>query len=859
MEKLKIFFWYLTIPLIIFVFFKNLLENLFSIFIVNPIFSKIKPSFWLYDLLIVILITLFSIVNYKKIKNGARIPTKWIAIFITYLIIYVWYRYSNHPFSFSHITLSKDIKLLDIVNSIPFFILLLFLGEKMISSFKRKLNLKTNESSKVVQAEDFNFYGFAVDEPTIITKKEDLLSRMKFIEILSQLIINTESKNGSFPIGVVAPWGSGKTTFIRSLKLNLQKDVIVFELDVWICKSADQIVKSFFEQLKQNLKSFSFTINNKIEDYSKSLVNKSGNIFIDNLLGVFQPEKTVEQEYIRLKREIESIDRKIVVIIDDIDRLDKKEIYEVIKLIRNTANFGNIFFIVAYDRNYILNAIHSINSHSPNTFLEKIFQLEFTLPPTGDQPLKIAIKKLMDSMLVTEDKETFLNFYKTNLYYGFDKVDLTFSFISNMRDVIRFVNSFKVSYHLVKGNVDFEDFYNLQLIKFKYPDIYVDFYKNKTIFIRQDERGNYHPKRIFYGLIQTPIDKIKNIQSELALKVYLQNRRDIYKINEYEINTLTISFSKIFPIHSIYISEKPRFLSVIQPSMFDRYFYMGLEGQFNLVDFSKARNLSLESFIEQITIWGQDANVKDDLKKYILEIEDFDDVTDFEKIVRTIFSLGKVTTLDWTYFQKILLSENNKIINLYYENDLNKFKNFILGLLKNAESPFLFESNLIKFLDDHYYNPGLYVITQEELNNFSTTFLKIYTSKINQIDSVLWKLFWNCKRSKFKEGNRSNELPKEAKEIMINFILTKDLDNYLIANVDNEIFENKFRISASVLKLFDSWENFEIILNNQDENKWNFLKEFKLFFVEVKKLGFSIYVDFKFKTIKPNLSKVLKL
>jgi len=53
---------------------------------------------------------------------------------------------------------------------------------------------------------------------------------------------------------------------------------------------------------------------------------------------------------------------------------------EVIRLIRNTANFYNTFFIVSYDKVYVNNALKEAAIHNHEKFLEKIFQLEVNLP-----------------------------------------------------------------------------------------------------------------------------------------------------------------------------------------------------------------------------------------------------------------------------------------------------------------------------------------------------------------------------------------------------------------------------------------------------------------------------------------------
>lgn len=53
---------------------------------------------------------------------------------------------------------------------------------------------------------------------------------------------------------------------------------------------------------------------------------------------------------------------------------------EVLSLIRNSANFSNTIFIVAYDRNYLVSALEKVNNYHPHAYLEKIFQLELPLP-----------------------------------------------------------------------------------------------------------------------------------------------------------------------------------------------------------------------------------------------------------------------------------------------------------------------------------------------------------------------------------------------------------------------------------------------------------------------------------------------
>ena len=68
---------------------------------------------------------------------------------------------------------------------------------------------------------------------------------------------------------------------------------------------------------------------------------------------------------------------KILVFIDDIDRLSKEEILEVFRLVRNTADFPYLQFFITYDREYVIKTI-DVPNH--DKYLQKIFNLEISLP-----------------------------------------------------------------------------------------------------------------------------------------------------------------------------------------------------------------------------------------------------------------------------------------------------------------------------------------------------------------------------------------------------------------------------------------------------------------------------------------------
>ena len=585
---------YLVVPLSLFMLFKNLIDFLLRKYIVDPILSICYPPRFIFDISAFLLFLILNFTFLVKLFKVRKMPFKWFLLSILISIIYLTYRIPNSPFFLTELKTIKSIKLTDLIFVTPLLVFVSYLYLYFFTADKKK-----NTSSNVL--------GFSVDEPTKINKDRDILNRNKFIEVIATKIRNTETPNGSFAIGIVAKWGAGKTTFINSLLDSFSNDEIIkVELNVWKCNNSSQFVETLFKELKEKLGLYSFTLNNQLQTYASNLlkgVRSEGLNSIKNITELLTPDISLAKQYENINREINDIGKKIVIVIDDLDRLDKREIYEVIRLIRNTANFANVFFIVAYDRNYILNAIEEINTYQSNYFLEKIFQIEFSLPVISDDVLQKEIWNRIESSLTDSDKLGYKILEEKGLpFFEYGDADLTTLYIHNIRDVVRFVNSFKLGYEFVKDEVYFPDFYNLQLIKFKHPDLFTMVYKehHQLFTTHSEEVGSFYGTSKTYFLEKIYENGKKTEVSEL--KSFIMKNKNVLKLGDKDIDIICKSFASIFPEPSNILGSRKKtlnsHLSALLPSMFDRYFILGIEGKLSEITFSKMRQLpSLDEFI----------------------------------------------------------------------------------------------------------------------------------------------------------------------------------------------------------------------------------------------------------------------
>ena len=94
---------------------------------------------------------------------------------------------------------------------------------------------------------------------------------------------------------------------------------------------------------------------------------------------LYEKKMDLSDKFLRLSRPV-----VVFVFIDDIDRLEREEVFEVLRLIRNTADLNNTIYLVAYDKEYVTTVLEEKNIKDAASYLEKIFPVEVHLPKVED-------------------------------------------------------------------------------------------------------------------------------------------------------------------------------------------------------------------------------------------------------------------------------------------------------------------------------------------------------------------------------------------------------------------------------------------------------------------------------------------
>src|SRR5690554_2519017 len=240
---------------------------------------------------------------------------------------------------------------------------------------------------------------FLEDNPLNPKKqKEDT----KYNHLISKIApaLFTDVYETSFTIGVIGPWGTRKSSFLDAVKYavcetkiddinkkygtNLKKKpkTIFVEFSPFLNHNEEQVIHEFFTQLSNKLNERSGRLSNLITTYSEKLAKLSRHnswFSLFNLAKNSRENKSAKELYDEIKSCTAELNLKIIVTVDDLDRLNAKEILQVLKLIRNTSNFPNTVFLVAMDKEYVIRTLGGENKYAYRDYIEKFFQVEMVI------------------------------------------------------------------------------------------------------------------------------------------------------------------------------------------------------------------------------------------------------------------------------------------------------------------------------------------------------------------------------------------------------------------------------------------------------------------------------------------------
>jgi hypothetical protein len=321
---------------------------------------------------------------------------------------------------------------------------------------------------------------FRSDNP-IRRSYEDSLGRADVAASFARHILSLDAAEG-LVVGVLGPWGSGKTSFINLARSELEEaGATILDFNPWMFSGAEQLVDSFFVELAAQLKMRPglAEIGESIGEYGESFSGLSWlplvGPWIDRGRGaakivsaVLQRRKEgVGSRRAKLERALTPLRNAIVVVLDDIDRLSSQEVRDVFKLVRLTASFPNVIYVLAFDRVRVEMALGT-EGITGRDYLEKILQVAVDLPAVSGPFLQRELLAGIDDGIAGIDNPG-----------PFDEqawpdvfVEIVRPLVRNMRDVRRYSTSIRGTVTALKGQIALVDVLALEAVRVFLPDVF---------------------------------------------------------------------------------------------------------------------------------------------------------------------------------------------------------------------------------------------------------------------------------------------------------------------------------------------------------------------------------------------------
>ena len=335
-------------------------------------------------------------------------------------------------------------------------------------------------------------YPLSADRP-LEDPDDDRLGYAPFAHALAKSILGLPAATG-LVIGIYGAWGLGKTTAVNFILRYLgrapkSQQPVVVRFNPWWFSGQEDLTRRFFGQLEAELGAGTGaklsrgwrTLRQRVADLADAVgeiplpQTKAGKA----VAKVARPRtKSVPELKAEISQRLLKLNKKILVTVDDVDRLASDEIQQLFRLIKVVADFPNVVYLVSFDRRVVSGALTAEQGGtgdadepgheriSGDDYLEKIVQVPFELPLPDPAALHQLFAEQVLAILSPLPENFDVTHWRELFHEGIRH------FLRTPRHVVRLTNALTVTYGAVRGEVEPADFVGIETLRVFVPRAY---------------------------------------------------------------------------------------------------------------------------------------------------------------------------------------------------------------------------------------------------------------------------------------------------------------------------------------------------------------------------------------------------
>lgn len=417
------------------------------------------------------------------------------------------------------------------------------------------------------------------DEP-ITTTDADFLGRDGYAARVAQQIAETYSDKASVVFGLTGPWGSGKTSLINLIENTLAPEggeYSMVRFTPWAAEDVSSLLGEFYAALVGALPSekseaarqafgkllriaaplavaipmAGAAVSKAAEDAANSLTNRP----------------SWNDAFKEASERIADSTKKILVVVDDIDRLQGNELMTVLKVVRLLGRFPGVQYLLAYDHDSLMHTLTTTGAaRSPSEarrYIEKMVQYPVPVPAL----LGAQIVSLLNDGITEVMQRRRPGSDLTDLHRLQDLTPTMRATLTTPRSIGRYISQldYDLSMH-PPGETNVEDVMGLTLLRVVFPELHT--------------RLPHYQHHLVASDAGEPATSGTGESNPFNVTALLGDLGDLTPADkEHALAILHMLFPRLKSKHNF----NPR-RGIATPTYFGRYFTMAILSDFDLAD-----------------------------------------------------------------------------------------------------------------------------------------------------------------------------------------------------------------------------------------------------------------------------------
>ncbi len=404
--------------------------------------------------------------------------------------------------------------------------------------------------------------------------RNDTLGRLPYAQRAAELIHTTHSFESSAVFGLSGPWGSGKTSLVNMIVEDLKKkhsEWDVARFTPWATSDVMGLLGEFYSSIAEVLPKKkgrrvrkALAVTASVAAPAANLIPYAGSTAAEGIRMAGEALAKLpswEVAFGKASKELKDLQKPILVVVDDIDRLHGDELLALLRVVRLLGRFNGVHYILAYDDETLYRSMISSNAVSPHDgsaerFMEKIVQYPLFVPPLL-QHQQISRLNSGFNEISRQTSEDGLSIRRIS-----GLIDCFTDLLTTPRAIDRYIAQLRHHIPLLPPEeVDDEDVQLLTLIRVSFPSLFnlMPRYRSE---LTSGHTGEIKFADGFSSNVRFDVDPLLEVVPD-------QFRRSAQ-------NLLVSLFPKIAENGKLTTLRSHRRQSVQHEEYFDRYFAMGI-------------------------------------------------------------------------------------------------------------------------------------------------------------------------------------------------------------------------------------------------------------------------------------------